>query len=478
MEANKINRNELMKLEKEEIINILFGVIQQLTDKIAELEARLNQNSRNSSKPPSSDGFKKPKSLRKPSGKKPGGQYGHEGSGLKLMHEPDTYILHEPQECSCCSKANQCSADTAIRETRYEVDIQIITSITAHQIVEKKCPLASKVIIGRFPHGIHSTMQYGVNLEALAVSLNTLGMVSINRTHEILSGVFGVPISTGTISSMVFSCAKKVSGAVQVIKDAMIEEPLLHVDETGTRVDTQTVWAHVACTDRLTHIAIHENRGKKGMDAIGILPLNAGTFIHDCWMPYFRYDTVRHGLCNAHLLRELIAVFENSKQAWAQSLIDLLLKMKRTKEKLILKNRCEPTPYFLKRYSLAYDEILKQAMKKNPIVPHETTQKGRPKRGTTGALIDRLIVHKDKFLLFFTDFRVPFDNNQAERDIRMFKVKQKVSGCFRTMEGAHNFAAIMSFIGTARKHGLSAFQAIKDALLGYPFSINSLFTTE
>jgi transposase len=321
-------------------------------------------------------------------------------------------------------------------------------------------------------------MQYGVNLEALAVSLNTAGMVGINRTHEILSGVFGVPISCGTIAAMVSGCADKVSGTVQAIKDAVMDEPLLHVDETGTRVDTRTVWAHTAGTDRLTYIAVHENRGKKGMDAIGVLPSYAGTVIHDCWASYFRYDTIRHGLCNAHLLRELVAVLENTKQGWAGSLIDLLLKMKHTKEKLIRKNRREPTSYFLKHYNDVYDKIIKKALKKNPVLPHDETQRGRPKRGTTGALVDRLIEHKDKFLLFFTDFSVPFDNNQAERDIRMFKVKQKVSGCFRTMEGAQNFAVIMSFIATARKHGLSAFHAIKDALNGYPFPINSLVSTE
>jgi transposase len=177
-------------------------------------------------------------------------------------------------------------------------------------------------------------------------------------------------------------------------------------------------------------------------------------------------------------LRELIAVLENTKQTWAQSLIDLLLKMKHTKEKLLLKNRREPAPCFRKQYSGAYGKTLKKALKKNPVLPHDAAHKGRPKRGTTGALVDRLILHKDKYLLFFTDFSVPFDNNQAERDIRMFKVKQKVSGCFRTMEGAKNFAAIMSFIGTAHKCGLSAFLALKDALTGHPFSINSVLATE
>jgi transposase len=330
---------------------------------------------------------------------------------------------------------------------------------------------------GCFPQGINSTMQYGANLEALAVSLNTVGMVSINRTHEILSGVFGVPISTGTISAMVKGCAEKMSGTVQTIQDTVMDEPLLHADETGIRVDTKTVWAHTASTDRLTYIAVHENRGKKGMDAIGILSSYTGTVIHDCWASYFRYGAIRHGLCNAHLVRELTAVLENTKQVWAQSLIDLLIIIKLTKEKLILKNRGS-TPYFLKKFSLSYDAILKKALKKNPALRHGERQKGRPKRGTTGALVDRLIAHKDKYLLFFTDFSIPFDNNQAERDIRMFKVKQKVSGCFRTMDGAKNFAAIMSFIGTARKHGLSAFQAIKNALNGYQFSFNSLIPTE
>jgi len=480
-----MNREELLKLTKEEAIDYLLSVIADMaatikaqSEKITELEARLNQNSKNSSKPPSSDGFKKPKSLRKPSDKKPGGQYGHEGSGLKLMNEPDTYIMHEPKECACCPHTHQCRADAAVQETRYEIDITIVTNTRAHQIIQKLCPLALKVLTGCFPHDIHSTVQYGANLEALAVSLNTVGVVSINRTHEILSGVFGVPISCGTISAMVSGCARKVSAAVQAIKEAVISEPILHTDETGSRVDGRTAWAHTAGTDKLTYIAVHENRGKKGMDAVGVLPLYRGTVIHDCWMPYFRYEDVRHGLCNAHLLRELTAVLENSKQAWAQALIDLLLKMKHTKEKLILRNSLKPTPYYLKQYSCAYDGILKQALKKNPVPAHDATQRGRPKRGTTGALVDRLIAHKEKILLFFTDFTVPFDNNQAERDIRMFKVKQKVSGCFRTMEGAHNFAAIMSFIGTARKHGLSAFHVIKDALIGNPFSINSLIATE
>jgi transposase len=420
----------------------------------------------------------KPQSLRKPSGKKAGGQKGHEGSGLKLMNPPDHYILHEPEACMNCQKAAECRAIKTVHEIRYEMDINIKTTTTAHQTMQVQCPQTATLIRGGFPENISGTIQYGANLEALAVSLNTMGMVSLNRTHEILNGVFGVPISTGTISTMVSECAEKVADTVNEIKEAIIKEPLIHTDETGIRVDKQTAWAHTASTHDLTYIAVQQSRGKKGMDAIGILLLYMGTAIHDCWASYFLYTAIRHGLCNAHLLRELTAVTETTKQTWAQALIDLLLKMKRTKEKFLSQNRQSPTPYYLKKYQLAYDIILSDALTQNPVPVHDNTQKGRPKRGKTGALVDRLILHKNNYLLFFTDFSVPFDNNQAERDIRMFKVKQKVSGCFRTLKGAKDFAAIMSFMGTARKRGLSAFQAIRNALLGIPFSLVPLSAIE
>ena len=275
---------------------------------------------------------------------------------------------------------------------------------------------------------------------------------------------------------MVSGFAKTITEPVHEIKNAIVAEALVQFDETGTRVDKRTVWAHTASTKTLTYIEIQQSRGKKGMDAIGILLAYLGTAIHDCWASYFLFSDIRHGLCNAHLLRELTAVVENTQQTWAQALIDLLLRMKSVKEKLLLWNRHRPTPHFLKKFSHEYDKIMEDALEQNP--PPARTQKGRPKRGKTGALVERLILHKYKYLLFFTDFSVPFDNNQAERDIRMFKVKQKVSGCFRTMEGASDFAAIMSYVGTARKHGVSGFTAIKNALVGMPFSVNHLMATE
>jgi len=487
-----VDKNELMKLEKEEIIAILFAIteqqakvirqqanmIEQLTAEVAELKARSKQNSKNSSKPPSSDGFNKPKSLRTPSGKKAGGQAGHNGSGLELANEPDQYMQHMPKECENCPQALNCQAHGAVGETRYEIDIVVQPVTTAHQTMSLICPQTGTALESQFPSHIGSTMQYGINLKALAVSLNTTGMVSINRTHEILNGVFGVPISTGAIAHMVSECAEAVKDSVSEIREAVKDEPLAHADETGVRVDKKTAWAHVISTSELTCIDVEPSRGKKGINAVGVLPAFMGTLIHDCWASYFSYTSIRHGLCNAHLLRELTAALENTGQQWAKEMIDLLLAMKAAKEEFILHGLTAAASYYLKKFSMAYDRIMEEALAQNPLPMSSGERKRKPKRGKTGALVDRLLLRKGEYLLFFTDFSVPFDNNQAERDIRMFKVKQKVSGCFRTMKGAKDFAAIMSYIGTARKHGVPAFHAIKNAIVCKPFSVDCLAATE
>ena len=463
-----------------ETINELQKTIEDLKRTIVGLTEKLGMNSRNSSMPPSTDVFDKPapKSLRKTSGKKPGGQPGHEGNGFKIEREVDQREFHEPAQCANCACADTCAAVRRTVETRYEIDIEIRPVFTAHQAMGVVCPKTNEIITGEFPTGVDGTIQYGVNIEALAISLNTVGMVSIGRTHEILSGVFGVPISTGTIAAMVKGCAQSVTETVSNIKEALKSEPVVNFDETGTRTERKNHWAHVASTATLTHISVEEKRGKEGMDSAGILPNYSGTGIHDCWAPYFKYDEMRHGLCCAHLLRELTAVTENTGQPWAHKLDDLLIDMKNAKESLIIQGKQGAPSYLQDLYSLSYDVILAEAQASNPVPVKDPNKKGRPKRGKTGALVDRLVLLKGNYLLFFTDFSVPFDNNQAERDFRMFKVKQKVSGCFRTKGGADAFAAIMSFVGTARKRGTAAYDAIRNALLGTPFSVLQAGTIE
>lgn len=476
-----MDQDELMKLKKREIITLLLSALstidqqslqlEEQSTKITELEARLNQNSKNSSKPPSSDGFTKPRSLRKSNGKKVGGQPGHKGSGFKLRNPPDFIISHNPLNCSSCADADTCMAIRHVSNRRYEVDIEIKAKTTEHQVLCVTCPRTNESLTGHFPVGINSTVQYGVNLKALAVSLNTIGMVSLNHIHKILSDVFDVPLSAATIATMVKKCAHAVSKTVSDVKDVILGEPLIHFDETGIRIDGKLHWAHIACTKNLTYLSIQEKRGNEGMDAASILPNYDGTGIHDCWSSYFKYDRIRHGLCCSHLLRELTAVTENYHQKWAQKLADLLLEMKHTKERFILEGQYEAPEYVWQKYSKKYDEIVGEAQAQNPLPEKDPRKKGRPSRGKVGALVDRLLLRKDQWLLFFTDWTVPFSNNQAEQDFRMFKVKQKVAGCFRTKEGTEDFACITSFVSTARKRGISPFSAIKDALLGRPFAV-------
>jgi len=296
-------------------------------------------------------------------------------------------------------------------------------------------------------------------------------MVGLNRTHELLRDIFGVPISTGTITTMVKKCAHAVSKTVSDIKDVILGEPLIHFDETGIRINGKTHWAHVASTQNFTFLSVEKERGKKGMDKAGILPNYGGTGIHDCLAAYFMYDRIRHGLCCAHVLRELTAVTENFQQEWAQKLADLFLEMKKKKEELLFEGKYEVPEHVWKEYSLKYDEILAKALAQNPLPKKDPNKKGRPKRGKVRALIDRLVLRKDQWLLFFTDFTVPFTNNEAERAFRLVKVKEKVSGGFRTEEGAEDFATITSFVSTARKWGISPFFAVRDALLNPPFSV-------
>ena len=485
----EITRESLKALPPSEAIDILFALVQRLIEEntalkaeIAELKARLNQDSNNSSKPPSSDPpWKKSKqpNMREKSGKKPGGQQGHKGSGLILPKNPDKFIAHEPRQCETCANRTSCETDRSrIASKRYEIDTEVITHVTEHQQIRVKCPKSGKVLLGEYPTNIRSESQYGVGYTSLVASLNTIGAVSMERIQELLHGITGISPSTGTIANMMERSAEAVSGKVAEIKAAVAEARVVNFDETGVRIGGNTEWLHVASTEDWTYLSVQPKRGKEGMDKAEVLPAFTGTAVHDCWSPYFTYDAMNHALCNAHLLRELKAATENYGQGWATEASSLLLEMKQMKESLQREGETKAPSELWLRYSTAYDEIMAQALLSNPKPEPLLGKKGRPKRGKIGALVDRMTLHKEEFLAFFVDFDIPFTNNQAERDIRMFKVKQKVSGCFRSRDGATGFATLMSFIGTAKKRGLSAFASIRDALLGDSFSLPVIIVTE
>ena len=448
------------------------ALIAQLNQTIQELKEQLNKNSKNSSKPPSSDGFKRPapKSLRKPSGKKVGGQEGHQGTFLSVLSDPDKIVKHMPSTCEGCPHYKMCKGTACVAEKRHVIDAVVTVNVVEHQLLEIPiCMLHGDTRKGNFPNDVKATVQYGENLQALSVALNTVGAVSVKRTHEILSGVFNIPLATGTISNMVKRCANAVSETVNRIKQKVANSGLGHFDETGTRVDKKLWWVHDASNCEFTYLDISPKRGYLGMEQCGVLPLFHGIAMHDCWASYWSYEDCQHAVCCAHLLRELTGIAENHpEQKWASAFIDLLLEMKKVKDKAVEVGKETLSYYHYHKFDKRYDELIKQAREENPLPVTTEKKRERKKKGKILALVERLDNYKASVCLFIHNFMVPFDNNQAERDLRMIKVKTKVSGCFRSEEGARDYLKIMSYIGTAHKQGHNAYDAIRKAISGCP----------
>ena len=467
----------LMKQNEEQSARIaeLSAEIASLNQTIRELKEQINKNSKNSSKPPSSDGLKKPavnknKSLRESSGKKQGAQEGHDGVHLSVISDPDHIENHMHSDCTGCPHRAECLSKACIKETRHEVDTVVTVDVTAHNAIEvRECPLHGGVKTGSFPENIKATVQYGKNLQAMVVAFNTVGAVSINRTHEILSSVFNILLATGTIKNMVTRCAESLKNTYERIRLKMISLGLLHCDETGGRVDGKTCWVHVASDQDYTYLTINQKRGQIGMDAADVLPHARGIIVHDCWGSYWKYQDMTHAICCAHLLRELNGVIENHpEQTWAVRFKKLLLDMKKVRDKALLSDKDEISCYHRHKFDMEYDAIIKTAYEENPLPETPAKKRGRKKKSKVLNLICRLDNYKESVCLFIKNLCVPFDNNQAERDLRMVKVKTKVSGCFRSEEGAQEYLTIMSYIGSARKHGINAFMAIREALDGNP----------
>lgn len=467
----------LMKQNEEQSARIaeLSAEIASLNQTIKELKEQLNKNSKNSSKPPSSDGLKKPavkknKSLRESSGKKQGAQEGHDGVHLSVISDPDHIENHMHSDCTGCPHRAKCLSKACIKETRHEVDAVVTVDVTAHNAIEvRECPLHGGVKTGSFPENIKATVQYGKNLQAMVVAFNTVGAVSINRTHEILSSVFNIPLATGTIKNMVTRCAESLKDTYERIRLKMTMLGLIHCDETGSRVDGKTCWVHVASDQDYTYLTINQKRGQIGMDAADVLPHARGIIVHDCWGSYWKYQDVKHAICCAHLLRELNGVIENHlEQTWAARFKKLLLDMKKVRDKALLSDKDEVSYYYRHKFDMEYEAIIKTAYEENPLPETPAKKRGRKKKSKVLNLICRLDNYKESVCLFIKNLCVPFDNNQAERDLRMVKVKTKVSGCFRSEEGAQEYLTIMSYIGSARKHGINAFTAIREALNGNP----------
>lgn len=455
-------------------VALLTSTVEELQETIKELRRRLNQDSHNSSRPPSSDGYKKVRraSEQKRSGKKVGGQKGHPGTHMEIPHEPDEIKQHIPEKCKVCPHLTECLASENVftcREKRYEVNAVITTKVTEHQSMEAcACRLGEQNLRGEFPAGIRAYVQYGDSVTVLSGLLSTYGAVSVERIHVFLGSILGVSLSSGTILSMISKCAEKVGGTLKEIQKLLIGSEVVHFDETGAKINGKTVWVHNASTAQLTYQTVSKNRGQAGMDEGGILPNFSGTGVHDCWASYWKYEGVSHAVCNAHILRELTAVEEYSPgHQWASSFKALLCSMKKTKEAAIANGKKQLSYYFRRKFATQYDQILSLADKECPLPSDAPSGKpGKKKKGKERALIERLLKFKDSVCLFVHDFSVPFDNNQAERDVRNVKTKGKVSGCFRSDHGAQNYLNVMSYLSTGKKHGINVFEALTAAFSG------------
>ena len=467
-------RKELARMR--ELVKEKDAVIVAQSEKIKELEERLGKNSQNSSRPPSSDGYKKPRpvSNREKTGRKPGAQPGHRGSGLK-MPEPDKIedIAHIPDECESCPLRGSCQR-AAVSQVRNEIDVEIRVILRRHYAESYVCPLRGNAVLsGEFPEGIASSMQYGAGVKALAATLNTEGMMSVQRTRDFLSAALRLSVCTGTISAMVRELAEKVrNGTEQGVFQELLKSPVNNGDETGFRVAGKLRWLHSVCNERFTYLSVQEKRGAEGMRTAGLLPEYAGILVSDCWSAYWSFPGLSHAICNAHILRELKGVHENDpEQTWAEDLRTLLQEMDHIRNEAARRGNSALPPETLRDLRTRYDAILKDAAERNPHPVRQPGQRGRTARGKVRCLIDRLTEHRDEALLFLADFRVPFTNNRAEQSLRMAKVKGKVSGCLRTVSGAEDFAAVMSFIASVKKHGINVLSAVRQAFQGNSYGV-------
>lgn len=449
------------------LVEGLCGVIRALEERVQSLEAQHAKDSHNRSKPPSSDGLKKPapKSQRQVSGKAHGGQKGHRGYRLEPVEEPDKTEVHRVVVCfNCQMDLSEVSVERL--EARQVFDLpEVRLEVTEHQAEVKRCPGCGYESQAAFPAEVSQPTEYGPRFRAQLVYFHSGQFIPLARTAELVEGLYGQPVSEATVLTAVAEAARQVEPVSAGLKTYLVETAeAVQFDETGTRVDGKEHWLHAASTTQATVYTIHAKRGRDGMDEMGILTERQGWCVHDGWKPYFHY-AVKHALCNAHHLRELTFIAEQYEQQWAVDMRHHLGQIKMAVENAQADGRTmlylEQSAYFNQRSTAILDDA-EDEIGALPPLP------GRKKHPAVN-LLKRLRAEHDAVLAFMSDFSVPFDNNLAERDVRMMKVQQKVSGGFRQLTSAHAFCAVRSYITTARKNGRAALTVLTQALLGMPY---------
>lgn len=463
--------NAALRAENAEL-KALVAELLPLREQVKQLQDCLSKDSHNSHLPPSSDRFarqNKTRSLRQASGKKPGGQPEHAGETIPWSSAPDEVIHHRVERCQHC-QADLCQEPAVGIEARQVVELPVKRQVVIeHQREQKWCPVCGQVSAAPFPQEVRARVQYGASVAAAASLLVVQHLVPLARAAEVLWDLLGIAISPATISTHLQRAATVLPPVEQQIKEALMQAEVLHQDETGLYVAGKRWWMHVSTTKQLTHYAVHPKRGREALEAIGILPGYRGRSVHDGWSSYWFYDC-EHALCHVHHLRELIFLEEEHQQAWAADMGDVLLSMKAACDQARAEGRTALDPVEIADWIARYQAVLQEGYQANPAdPPPKSPKKGRRKQSAARNLLDRLSVHQDAVLAFRHDLRVPFDNSQAERDIRMVKVQQKVSGCFRAEAGAQVFCRIRGYLSSLHKQGRHLFTALQQTFLGHPF---------
>jgi len=465
---DQIRALELTSAQHLAVIAEQAATIAELQARLSDLEQRIRRNPRNSSMPPSAEGFAKPpapnRAARRAAKRRPGKQPGSEGNYLAQVGNPDVVVVHAPKDCDECG-ADLSRAEVLSTERRQVFDLPKVRAVvTEHRIERRRCScgFATKAHVPRLAT---APACYGAGVRALACYLAVYQHLPYDRMAKLFADAFSIEVSTGALTKMVADAGQGLSGFTDAVRDQLQGAPLVHFDETGGRVAGSLHFVHVASNALLTLLDCHKRRGNVAMDALGVIGAMSGISVHDGWTPYASYTNATHALCNAHHLRELEFVATECSQVWAAEMAALLVEMKQAVARARALDRSRLDPRLLGRYLARYDAIVSTGLRSNP-PPTRTGKAGRPARTKPANLAHRLDVRRDDVLRFALDFRAPFDNNQAERDIRMVKLQQKISGSWRTLTGARNYCALRSYISTMRKHDHNVLSGLQQLFEG------------